>query len=362
MKPSACMAWPLVWLLLAGAAPAAADSADPLDRPRTLAAPSEGAVRERVLAWVASQRPTPLVRSLVEGLWAAPAAAPGDAFDPLERLVLTVQLVDGRAAALVEASHQTAPPFSIPLTVWLDTPTVDPWMRDQVRYYFGRWLARNALYDEALEQLAGLEPELIVDPSGLLFFQAVACHALLRKEPGLAAIDRLLNDVADAPRRYTAVADLMRRDLAALEAESLDHIARQMDDIRRRLDFGRAGRKVVRLEDDVVDALDKLIDELEKQQQQQQGGGGGGSSRPSSPLPDSRIAGGKGEGRTDRKPIGGTSGWGDLPPKQREEALQQVGKDFPAHYRDVIEAYFRNLAGGEAGPLPAPPPGPAPRD
>ena len=27
-----------------------------------------------------------------------------------------------------------------------------------------------------------------------------------------------------------------------------------------------------------------------------------------------------------------------------EEALQQIGKDFPAHYRDVIEQYFRKLA------------------
>jgi len=27
--------------------------------------------------------------------------------------------------------------------------------------------------------------------------------------------------------------------------------------------------------------------------------------------------------------------------------LQQIGRDYPTHYRDVIEQYFRRLAGEE---------------
>jgi hypothetical protein len=54
--------------------------------------------------------------------------------------------------------------------------------------------------------------------------------------------------------------------------------------------------------------------------------------------------GGKGEGNVANKPIGDGSGWGDLPPRERDEALQQIGKEFPAHYRDMIEQYFRKLA------------------
>lgn len=53
---------------------------------------------------------------------------------------------------------------------------------------------------------------------------------------------------------------------------------------------------------------------------------------------------GKGPGEVAKKPIGNQRGWGDLPPRQRQEALQQIGKDFPAHYRDMIEQYFRKLA------------------
>ena len=37
--------------------------------------------------------------------------------------------------------------------------------------------------------------------------------------------------------------------------------------------------------------------------------------------------------------------------KQREEALQDIGREFPAHYRDVIEEYFKKIAAeGSDGP------------
>jgi hypothetical protein len=81
-------------------------------------------------------------------------------------------------------------------------------------------------------------------------------------------------------------------------------------------------------------------------------GGKGGKGRPgnpqgiqsNTPAEESRAAQGKGAGEVTKKPIGNKSGWGDLPPKEREEALQQIGRDFPSHYRDAIEQYFRRLA------------------
>ena len=61
-------------------------------------------------------------------------------------------------------------------------------------------------------------------------------------------------------------------------------------------------------------------------------------------MPDSQIAGGKGPGKVAKKFIGDKSGWGNLPPKERDEALQQIGREFPSHYREVIEQYFKRLA------------------
>jgi hypothetical protein len=128
-----------------------------------------------------------------------------------------------------------------------------------------------------------------------------------------------------------------------------------MNDVERRLELARVGKKVRGIEDGVIASLDKLIEEMEKQQG---GGGGGGGGSPgqggqggdpqgtqsSSPATQSKAAEGKGPGDVQRRNIGEKSGWGDLPPKEREAALQQIGRDFPAHYRDAIEQYFRRQA------------------
>jgi hypothetical protein len=149
-----------------------------------------------------------------------------------------------------------------------------------------------------------------------------------------------------SPRRYVALARLMLEDLKGLQDDTLDHIARRMEDIRRRLDLGRAGPKVRSEEDGVVQSLDKLIKKLEDEQQE--ANGSPSSIRSSSPAKESQIIGGKGPGDVEKKKIGSGSGWGDLPPKEREAALQDVGRDLPSHYREVIEQYFRRLAGEES--------------
>jgi hypothetical protein len=65
-------------------------------------------------------------------------------------------------------------------------------------------------------------------------------------------------------------------------------------------------------------------------------------------MDDSRIAGGRGAGEVQKRDLGAGEGWGDLPPHDRERALQQIGREFPSHYREAIEQYFKRLAtGGE---------------
>jgi hypothetical protein len=192
--------------------------------------------------------------------------------------------------------------------------------------------------------LGNLRPAEVVDPASLLFYQAVSYHSLLDRDAAVQSIRELLDGAEQSPRRYVAVAKMMHEDLKGIKEDSLDHIARRMEDVRRRLDLGRAGKKVLEVEDGVIASLDKLIKRLEEQQKKQQGAGGGGAMQPSSPAPDSQILGGKGRGEVNKKNVGSKSGWGDLPPKQREEALQQIGREFPAHYRDLIEQYFRKLA------------------
>lgn len=310
--------------------------------------PDAQAVRARAVDWLLGQKLPDAERKKGEAIWAdLPENVTGT--DLLARVAMTFAAADRRAAALVEICSQPRGGGPLPAQVWLLKDTAEAsaperFVSANLRLLYGRWLARQSMYDEAAEQLAGLQPGDVVDPDSLLFFQAVVHHRLLKKDEALAAAERLLHRADDCPRRYRSLARLMQADLKGLEDESLDHIARRMDDVRRRLDLGRPGDKTRKIEDDIIESLDKVIKKLEQQQQQQSAASGGNNTQPTSPAGDSQPMGGRGPGRVVKRNVGAKSGWGNLPAKDREEALQQVGREFPAHYREVIEQYFRKLA------------------
>ncbi len=351
----------LIVLALAGAQTQAALAVDVPDHEfankATWKLPTAGAVREQALAWLASRDLDELTRAQAEAVWAS-IGTEGSEANLLDLAAATIAAADPSARPLVLYCSQSKQSVVLPNVEFLANGKGAAWECNNLRLLYGRWLVQEALYDEAASQLADLQPQDVVDPASLLFYQAVAHHRTLAREPGLKAISQLLEQEAALPKRFTSLARLMQADLEGLKDESLDHIARRMDDIRRRLDLGRAGPKVRGVEDGVIASLDKLIEDMEKQQQQAAAAaaargarGARGTTRPVQPAQDSTPMQGKGPGEVAKKPIGDSSGWGDLPPRERQEALQQIGKDFPAHYRDVIEQYFRKLA-TESGEKP----------
>jgi hypothetical protein len=338
---------------------AAPNMPDAFGKTPTLKPATADEVRQLALAWldkqiidgqmVDGQKVDAATRARAEALWRAEAVQSAAAGDLLDRLAATLALADKRARSLVEMCSKPRARGPLPAQDWLADEATPPLLRNNLRLYYGRWLAHQFLYDESLAQLSGVQPADVIDPAALLFYTSVAHHRLLNKKEGLESTARLLSDVVAPPQRYVAVAQLMQEDLKALEDDSLDHVSRRMDDIRRRLDLGRAGQKVRKVEDGVVASLDKLIEDLEKQQQQQQASGNGGGPRPTQPMQDSQLARQNAAGDVQRRKVGATAGWGNLPAKEREEAMQQIGKDFPSHYREVIEQYFRKLASEESG-------------
>ncbi len=264
----------------------------------------------------------------------------------LDHLSEAFATVDPNVAKLVEICSHPRTRQVLPVFAWLTDAKTSPLLAANMRLYYGRWLVQGQWFDEALEQLGGLKPADVVAPAELLFYQSVAYYRMLNKEQGLKVINELLDGAETSPRRYIALAYLMQADLSSLEEETLDHIARRMGDVQRRLDLGRAGPKVRKVEDGVIESLDKMIKKMEDEQNKQNQGGAN-ALKSSRPAQDSTPAGGKAPGDVAKKDIGHKSGWGDMPPKQREEALQQMGRDFPPHYRDAIEEYFRKLAAEE---------------
>jgi hypothetical protein len=335
----------LVAAALAAPAFAGGRGNEPLKQKATWRFPAAEAVREQVFDWLKTAEVDDQVRAQAEALWES-AAVDGQAH-LLDLVCGTFALVDPQARELVAACSRPREGIAQPESAWLADDKRPAFVRQNLRLLLARWQVSEALYDEAHEQLHGLEPGDVVDPGALLFYHAVVHHRMLAREVGLEAIARLLENEDAIPRRYASLARLMQADLEGLKEDSLDHIARRMDDIRRRLDLGRAGPKVREVEDGVIASLDKLIDQIEQQQQQAAAAAaaqGRGQQMPMQPLPDSRPMSGKGEGKVANKPLGTEGGWGDLPPRQREEALQQIGQEFPAHFRDMIEQYFRKLA------------------
>ena len=223
-------------------------------------------------------------------------------------------------------------------------------MRMSVRTWLGRELVRARLYDEALPVIAEVDPTESIDPAAALFYRGACYHTLLMKKEALADLRRLLENDDDCPVRFARTANLMVADIKPLKEDSLDEISRIMTDVTRRLDLGRTDDDVKKQEQKIIDKLTKLIEKIEEQQQQQQqqqqqaGGQGSGQGGQASPMQDSRAAGGGGNGDVDRKNIEERDAWGNLPAAERQQALQQISRDLPTHYREAIEAYFRKLA------------------
>ncbi|TWU02979.1 hypothetical protein [Stieleria varia] len=275
--------------------------------------------------------------------------------DPLDAFVSVIQPLVPSVRDLIQSATDdpiaAAKSMDPSQSVYAEIESLPKQMRMSVRTWLGRLLVRQRLFDEALPVIAEVDVVESLDPASALFYRGACYHALLMKKDALTDLRRLLENEADSPVRFTRTAKLMIADIKPLKEDSLDEISRLMSDVTRRLDLGRSNEQVEDQEQKIIDKLTKLIEKLEEQQQQQQqqqqsqSGQGSGKQEPgqAQPMQDSQIAGGSGNGNVDKKKFD-EEAWGNLPPAERKEALQQISRDLPTHYRDAIEAYFRKLA------------------
>lgn len=331
----------LIWLMASCAL-----SADELERRATWQLADETIVADRVAEWLKTQElEEEVVKSSLEA-WDSSAGS----VDQLQRAIACFVAADRDVAQVIGQLQAPASIGDLPDFAILGDEEVSPFVRDNLRLYIGKWLAISGMYNECIETLEPLEVAEVIAPESLLFYRGVAQYRLRNKEEGLESIERLLENKDELPRRYVALAELMQAELDALKPDSLDEIARIMDSVRVRLGLGRAGTRVRKEEDEVIEKLDKLIEDLEekrKKQQQQQSSGNAKGNRSQNPAEDSSLPGGQASPEVDPKRLASETEWGDLPPKEREEALQSLGKEFPSHYREVIEEYFRKIARDE---------------
>lgn len=310
--------------------------------------PAATAVREDIASSLEGYDLSDQQRADVEAIWedADDELVP---WQVLRRVLETAVVVEPTLTAVLYESAvvpHTARPTA---TLESQLASLPKPLADNVRLALAAYCIQHRRYEWALNHLDGLETADVADPAALLFYRSVAQYQLLDREAGMKSLDALLDAPAEnVPVRYRIPAEAMRRDLAALEPNSLSHIARRMSDVERRLQLAEADQQLLEIERGIIESLEKLLEKLEemrKQQQQNQASSGGmQSSQSIQPASESRLLGGRGEGRVTKRDIGSSSGWGDLPPKEREKALQEIGRQFPPHYRKVVEEYFRRLA------------------
>jgi hypothetical protein len=333
-------------VVVGGFSPYGSMAADELERRATWSIPSTADIKARLDDYLASQTLDETARLKIEALW-PDEAVPLDGGELLDRLTASLAVAVPPAAAVVAAVRHDQVPLLAPRFEVLEDESLPPLVRDNLRLLVGRWLAHD-LVDESLAALGEVTTEHVADPLALLFYQAVGQHRLLQKDECLATVRKLLEREAELPHRYVTLARLMEADIKPLKVDSLDEIARLMEDVRRRLALARAGKTVRDEEEQIVAKLEKMIEELEKQRQQQQQqkqqAANPRGQRPNNPLDDSRAAELKAPGEVDPKNLGKKDGWGNLPPKERQEVLQQIGRELPAHFRETIEEYFKRLA------------------
>jgi hypothetical protein len=273
----------------------------------------------------------------------------------------TLTLGDAEAAKLLAEARDSSKPAPTTVPDVLKDAKRSAFYRANLALAFAKALSNRRIYEETLEALKTTKPEQVVDPGTYLFHRAVAEHALLLKDQANRTILRLLDDAVDVPDRYKMVSVLMALDMQSWKEKDLGEIARKMDNIERRLELARGGPRTQKIQKEVVARLDELIKKLENQakgssQSNSNGCPNGGqpqpsrnAQRPGAPMPDSRLANNSGPGKVDPKKLEGLAKeWGKLPEKQRAEAMQELTRDLPPKYREVIETYFRKLAASES--------------
>jgi len=224
-----------------------------------LKSPDPAEVRKQAEAWLKSVKASDATLAKFKKLWSADR--------PLaDKVSETLTLGDAQAGKLLAEARNADAPAPMEVPAILKDKKKPAFYRANLALAYGKALTVRKVYEEALEAFEAVKPEEVVDPSVYFFHKAVCEYELMLKDQADSSIDRLLVDVSDAPERYRMVAALMHFDMVTWQEKDLGWIARKMDNIQRRLDLNRGGKKTQKMQKEVLVRLDEMIKEIENKQ------------------------------------------------------------------------------------------------
>lgn len=224
-------------------------------------------------------------------------------------------------------------------------------------------LAKAESYDDALIILSKQKA-----PDAEHLFWRATCYYKLRKiKEATADCEALADSFNDVPIRYVNLSLLMIDEMKAWahDEDKLGDISRRMGEVTSRLKNMKAGPETQAKQKKLVKELDDLIADAEAKANAAKGLDKDGNplplkpkdgqqnnsdnTQPTDPATDSVPLGGSGPGQIDRKRLKETAAvWGKLSEKERAKAIQNLSKDLPARYREIIEKYFKAINKGKS--------------
>jgi len=216
-------------------------------------------VRKQAEAWLKSAKDDAATREKAKAVWESDRPL-------LDKVSATLALGDAQAAKLLTDARDSDLPAPTQVPALLKDAKKPLFYRANLALAYGKALTTRKVYEEAMDSLATVKPEDVVDPAAYFFHKAVCEYELMLKDKADASIDRLLVDVGEAPERYRMVAALMHFDMLTWQEKDLGWIARKMENVQRRLDLKRGGKVTQKMQKEVVVRLEEMIKEIENQQ------------------------------------------------------------------------------------------------
>jgi hypothetical protein len=304
-------------------------------------------------------------------LAALEAASPAPARDQIH-LALLAEPLYAKAYAEFERTGDNADAWR---GVLEKTPKEARYLRAQATYFLARaLLARDDLEGAAIafESVRGRQRASSTWTDDATLYLASIYARLPSADGAQAASNRararqLVEDLLgvarprplypQAPERVREGAQWLVRELRGEGSGPLLELAKRMETIERLIRRTRTDEPTQDRQREVVVALDRLIELMREKESSGKGGGqgqGGQGQKPgsangrrsSAPAQESTLPQGEGGIGAMAEAANGpaSDSWGDLPDREREEAVQFLRERFPTSYREIIERYYRAIA------------------
>lgn len=230
----------------------------------------------------------------------------------------------------------------------LISETRDLYVRGHARYHLGRHFLDADDPDKAsavfVDYLRNDKNRTPLDAEVAFFYGTALAEVPMPAEAAATFAD-FLQLFPNAPERYRAVAAQRKAELEAQSESALHQIADKMKGISRELRRKNSGDDTQQEQKDVVDELQKIIEELE-QQEQQSSGSASGNSQSQSPAANSALPGGESRIGNLRDAPKVAQRWGDYQDRERKAIEADVQTRLTGPWKKMVEEYYKKLNKG----------------